>query len=201
MKSLTTTPWSVPQSASRTIISWETSTKRRVKYPESAVFKAVSAEPLRAPCVDKKNSATLSPSIKFERIGISTGVPSGLAMIPRIPATWVKFEILPRALEFIMMKIGLSISVWETPSSSALTSSVALFHVSITLLNLSSSVIKPRLYCLLILSTTFWAASTILCLSLLISTSAILTVIPEIVEYLNPKSFKLSSIVDVSVVL
>ena len=100
-----------------------------------------------------------------------------------------------------MMKIGLSTSVFEIFSSSSLTWSVALFHVSITLENLSSSVIKPRLYCLLILSTNTWVSATIAFLFLLISTSAILTVIPEIVEYLNPKSFKLSSIVDVSVVL
>ena len=40
---------SVPQSSSRTITSWATSTSRRVRYPESAVRSAVSASPLRAP--------------------------------------------------------------------------------------------------------------------------------------------------------
>ena len=182
-------------------MSCETSTKRRVKYPESAVFNAVSALPLRAPCVDKKNSATESPSLKFESTGISTDDPSGFAMIPRIPAICVKFEILPRALECIIIKIGLSTSLLAISSSSAWTLSFASFHVSITLLNLSSSVIRPRLYCLLILSTNFWLSPTILSLSLLVTTSAILIVIPAIVEYLNPKSFKLSSIVEVSVVL
>ena len=106
----TTTPSVVPQSSSLTIISCETSTRRLVKYPESAVLRAVSAEPLRAPCVDKKNSSTDNPSTKFDVTGISTGVPSGLAIKPRIPANCVKLEILPRALEFIIMKIGLSIS-------------------------------------------------------------------------------------------
>ena len=86
MNARTTTPFSVPQSSSLTMISCATSTKRLVKYPESAVLRAVSALPLRAPCVDKKNSATDNPSMKFEVIGISTGVPSGLLMIPRIPA-------------------------------------------------------------------------------------------------------------------
>ncbi|EAZ94000.1 hypothetical protein CY0110_19432 [Crocosphaera chwakensis CCY0110] len=42
-------PLRVPQSISLTITSWETSTSRRVKYPESAVLKAVSTSPLRAP--------------------------------------------------------------------------------------------------------------------------------------------------------
>ena len=35
------------------------------------VFKAVSARPLRAPCVELKYSSTLSPSRKFALIGVS----------------------------------------------------------------------------------------------------------------------------------
>ena len=62
-------PSSVPQSCSLTIISWETSTKRRVKYPESAVFNAVSALPLRDPCEDKKNSDTDNPSLNDDNLG------------------------------------------------------------------------------------------------------------------------------------
>ena len=73
-------------------------------------------------------------TLEFEVTGISTGVPSGLAIKPRIPASWVKFEILPRALEFIIMKIGLSISSLAYTSSSFCTSFLALFHTSITLL-------------------------------------------------------------------
>ena len=42
-------PLTVPQSISVTTRSCATSTKRRVRYPEFAVFNAVSAKPLRAP--------------------------------------------------------------------------------------------------------------------------------------------------------
>ena len=45
----TVIPRSVPQSSELTITSCETSTNLLVKYPASAVFKAVSAKPLRAP--------------------------------------------------------------------------------------------------------------------------------------------------------
>src|SRR5215470_5226342 len=44
------TPWRVPQSNSLMIVSCDTSTRRRVRYPEFAVLSAVSARPLRAPC-------------------------------------------------------------------------------------------------------------------------------------------------------
>ena len=44
-------PSSVPQSSSRVMTSCATSTRRRVRYPESAVRRAVSARPLRAPWV------------------------------------------------------------------------------------------------------------------------------------------------------
>src|SRR5690625_4759973 len=88
--------------------SWATSTKRLVIYPESAVFKAVSALPLRALWVDKKNSETDNPSLNDDKIGISIVSPFGLAINPRIPANWTKLEIDPRALEFIMMKRELS---------------------------------------------------------------------------------------------
>ena len=84
--------------------------------------------------MDKKNSDTSSPSIKHEVIGISTVEPSGLAISPRIPASWVKLEIDPRALEFIIMKIGLSKSSLEIACNSFLTSSLASVQISITLL-------------------------------------------------------------------
>ncbi len=70
-KAVQTSPRSVPQSSSLMITSWETSTRRRVKYPASAVFIAVSARPLRAPWVEIKYSNTLIPSLKLERIGFS----------------------------------------------------------------------------------------------------------------------------------
>ena len=57
-----TRPRRVPQSSSLMMTSCETSTRRRVRYPASAVFKAVSARPLRAPWVAVKYSRTLRPS-------------------------------------------------------------------------------------------------------------------------------------------
>src|SRR2546430_13397156 len=47
-------------SYSLTMTSCETSTSRRVRYPESAVLSAVSARPFRAPWVDVKYSRTRS---------------------------------------------------------------------------------------------------------------------------------------------
>ena len=46
---VTSIPLSVPQSNSLTITSWDTSTSLLVKYPASAVFRAVSAKPFLAP--------------------------------------------------------------------------------------------------------------------------------------------------------
>ena len=65
IKAVISMPSRVPQSSSSTTLSCETSTRRRVRYPEFAVFNAVSASPLRAPCVEIKYSSTLSPSRKF----------------------------------------------------------------------------------------------------------------------------------------
>ena len=85
-------PRVVPQSSSATIVSWDTSTIRRVRYPASAVFSAVSANPFRAPCVEMKYSKTESPSLKLAKIGDSMSSPTppviffrGLAITPRIP--------------------------------------------------------------------------------------------------------------------
>ena len=67
------------------ITSCETSTSRRVRYPESAVRSAVSARPLRAPCVAMKYSSTDRPSRKFDLIGRGMISPLGLATRPRMP--------------------------------------------------------------------------------------------------------------------
>ena len=79
-------PRSVPQSSSRMTTSWETSTSRRVRYPESAVRRAVSAWPLRPPCVEMKYSRTVRPSRKFDLMGRSMMSPFGLATRPRMAA-------------------------------------------------------------------------------------------------------------------
>jgi hypothetical protein len=51
------------------IRSWETSTRRLVRYPESAVRSAVSESPFLAPCAEMKYSRTSSPSRKLLLIG------------------------------------------------------------------------------------------------------------------------------------
>ena len=92
-KSSAKIPLIVPQSNSEITTSWATSTNRRVRYPASAVFNAVSANPFRAPCVEIKYSCTERPSLKFEVMGDSIISPFppvmdflGFAIKPRIPA-------------------------------------------------------------------------------------------------------------------
>ena len=60
-----------------------------VRYPELAVFRAVSANPFRAPCVEIKYSNAVSPSRKLDWIGIGMIRPEGSAIKPRIPANCV----------------------------------------------------------------------------------------------------------------
>ena len=55
-KSAATIPFIVPQSTSEMTTSWATSTNLLVRYPASAVFNAVSANPFLAPCVEIKYS-------------------------------------------------------------------------------------------------------------------------------------------------
>ena len=75
----------VPQSSIFITESIETSQSLLVKYPEFAVFKAVSASPFLAPWVDMKYWRTERPSLKFAVIGVSIIDPSGLDINPRIP--------------------------------------------------------------------------------------------------------------------
>jgi len=102
-RSLTKFMPTISQSSSRTITSCATSTSRRVKYPESAVLSAVSASPLRAPCVDIKYSSTVRPSRKLALIGKSIIRPDGSAISPRIPANWRICWILPLAPELAII--------------------------------------------------------------------------------------------------
>ena len=94
---------SVPQSFMRTMQSCATSTKRRVRYPEFAVFNAVSDKPLRAPWVELKYSSTVKPSLKFEMIGVSIISPFGLAIRPRIPPNCFIWVTDPRAPEWAII--------------------------------------------------------------------------------------------------
>ena len=96
-RSRSSRPLVVPQSSSRMMTSCETSTRRRVRYPESAVRRAVSARPLRAPWVAMKYSATDSPSRYEEMIGRGMVSPFGFDTRPRIPAMLRTCSQLPRA--------------------------------------------------------------------------------------------------------
>ena len=100
-------PSSVPQSSSRVITSWATSTSRRVRYPESAVRRAVSARPLRAPWVEMKYSRTVMPSRKLLRTGTSMIRPDGSAIRPRMAPSWPMLPLFPRAPESVIILTGL----------------------------------------------------------------------------------------------
>ena len=101
------TPCLVPQSIWHTNTFWATSASLRVRYPESAVLSAVSARPLRAPCVELKYSSTLMPSRALALMGVSMISPDGLLIRPRIPASCWIWLTLPRAPESHISHTGL----------------------------------------------------------------------------------------------
>ena len=68
---------------------------------------AVSARPLRAPCVEMKYSSTDRPSRKLDLIGRGMISPFGLATRPRMPAIWRTCIMFPRAPEWTIMWTGL----------------------------------------------------------------------------------------------
>ena len=70
--------------------------------------------------------------------------PLGLAISPRMPASWRICLKEPRAPELAIMKIGLSSSRFLIIASA--TSSVASFHFSTTASCRSSWVIRPMSY-------------------------------------------------------
>ena len=123
-------PVPAQQSVSRTIICCETSTRRLVRYPESAVRSAVSESPLRAPCADMKYSSTSRPSRKHDLIGSSIVRPVVSAMSPRIPASCLICLSDPRAPESAIMKMLLYLS--RPVRSAFVRASSVSFHVSIT---------------------------------------------------------------------
>ena len=83
--------------------SWATSHNLLVKYPELAVFKAVSAKPFLAPWVELKYSKTDNPSLKFAIIGVSIISPDGFAINPLIPASCFIWACDPLAPESAIM--------------------------------------------------------------------------------------------------
>ena len=85
--------------------SCDTSTSLLVKYPASAVFNAVSANPFLAPCVEIKYSKIERPSLKLDKIGFSIISPPpavdflGLAIRPLIPVNCLICSLDPLAPE------------------------------------------------------------------------------------------------------
>ncbi len=130
MSGMVSMPWRVPQSNSLMIVSCATSTSRRVRYPEFAVLSAVSARPLRAPCVEMKYCRTDRPSRKFVVIGVSMISPDGLAIRPRMPDSCRICCCEPRAPESAMMKIELKDGAFlVSPLSGSLNSAVEISFI------------------------------------------------------------------------
>ena len=121
---------SVPQSSSRTMTSCATSTRRRVRYPESAVRSAVSARPLRAPWVEMKYSSTVRPSRNEDLIGRGIVSPFGFDTRPRMPAICRTCIGLPRAPELTIIHTGLLAG--KAFSMSWATSAVACVQISMS---------------------------------------------------------------------
>ena len=149
MMAFLTTP-SLRSSSSQTMIqSIATSQSFRVRYPASAVLRAVSASPFRAPCVDIKYSKTDNPSRNEARIGCSIISPEGIAINPRIPHNCLTCWRFPRAPESINRYTGFIVSLPKFSSrhvnASFAISSVAEVQTSIILLCLSPLVIIPFL--------------------------------------------------------
>ena len=120
----------MPQSSSRTMTSCATSTRRRVRYPESAVRSAVSARPLRAPCVEMKYSSTVRPSRNEDLIGRGIVSPFGFDTSPRMPAICRTCIGLPRAPELTIIHTGLVAG--NAFSMSWATSAVACVQISMS---------------------------------------------------------------------
>ena len=129
-----------------------------------------------------KYSRTERPSRKFDLIGSSMIPPEGLAISPRIPASCLIWLLEPRAPELAIMKMLLYLPSPLRRASVIL--SLAMFHASITLLCLSSSVIRPRLNFFVIRSTAASASARYSFFFSGITISETETVRAPIVEYL-----------------
>ncbi len=150
----------------------------------------MSASPFRAPWVEMKYSCTVSPSRKLAVMGLSMMSPDGLAMSPRIPASWRTCCSEPRAPESAIMKSGLKgVKVSITWSD---TSSVVRIQRSMILFERSPSVMSPRRYWPSICSTSFCARPRILSLSGGTTRSAIAMDIPARVAHSKPSVLRSS---------
>ena len=133
--------------------SWATSQSLLVKYPEFAVFKAVSASPFLAPWVELKYSKAVKPSLKFDVIGDSIISPEGFAINPLIPANCFIWAADPLAPLSAIIKTELIFNPSFVTSVAEIlfiiseaTLSVHFDQASTTLLYFSPLVIKPSAY-------------------------------------------------------
>ena len=129
--------------------------------------------------------------MKLARIGRSMISPFGLAMRPRMPASWRICLIVPRAPESAIMRIGLRRSKFFSIASA--TSSVAAVHLSTTASWRSSCVIRPMSYWSWISATSPSTLARIAPFSGGMITSFLEIVMPACVAYLNPRSLNASS--------
>ena len=190
----------VPQSSIFITESIETSHNLLVKYPEFAVFNAVSANPFLAPWVEIKYWSTDKPSLKFAVIGVSIMDPSGFDINPLIPESCLIWAGEPLAPESAYMYTELKDDCLTLSPSGVLTSSVLIFsiialatcslaldQISITLLYLSPLVTKPESNCFSIALTSFSDASIIFAFSAGITKSFTPMDEPDLVEKSKPK--------------
>ena len=129
--------------------------------------------------------------MKLALIGRSMISPFGLAMRPRMPASWRICLKEPRAPELAIMKMGFRTS--KCSSIAAATASVACVHLSTTASWRSSWVIRPMSYWSWISATSASYPARISPFSGGMTTSFLEIVIPAWVEYLNPRSLNASS--------
>ena len=172
---------------------------------------AVSARPLRAPCVDKKYSFTERPSRKFATMGVSMMRPSGRVISPRMPANWRICVAEPRAPESEYMNTELnsipacadcsplaslrSSTVGDMPMGSSLEIPPIIAsaiwpstwpQTSTTLLYFSPSVTRPDTNCFSISSTSTCASAMIAGLFAGITKSSMPMDAPANVELAKP---------------
>ena len=129
--------------------------------------------------------------MKLAWIGRSMISPFGLAIRPRIPASWRICLNDPRAPELAIMKIGFSL--WRFASMASATASVASVQMSMIDSLRSSSVMRPRSYCCSTRPTRSSYAARISSLSGGITMSFFETVTPASVACLKPSDLIVSS--------
>ncbi len=123
-------------------MSCEASTRRRVKYPALAVFKAESVNPFLDPLAEATYSKIDSPSLKLEVIGSSTIFPKGSKIRPLMAESCLScsFPALAPSESIIILITFLLVNLFHVKSA---ISSVVLSQTSFASLFFSSIVIRP----------------------------------------------------------